>query len=55
MDIEARDLMYKYFLMEDIDIKGMSLQELFDHKFEIIQLRDKVQKKFKELEKEKPE
>ncbi len=55
MDRKTRDLMRKYFLMEDINIKEMSLQQLFDHRYEYLNLREKVQKKFEELEKEKPE
>ncbi len=49
MDKEARDLLHRYFLMDDIELKGMNLQELFDHRFEYLQLQEKIQKKFVEL------
>ena len=49
MDKELRDMLHKYLLMQDIDLKGMNLQELFDHRFHYLQLQEKVQKKFEEL------
>ena len=51
MDKESRDLLHKYFIMQDADLTGMSLQELFDYRFEYIQLHDKLQRKFEELDK----
>lgn len=50
MDKELRDMLHKYLLMQDIDLKGMNLQELFDHRFDYLQLQEKVQKQFEELE-----
>jgi len=33
------DLRHRYFLMEDIELKGMALQELFDLRHEKLTLR----------------
>ena len=41
--------------MQDIDLKGLNLQELYDHRHEYLQLQGKVQKKFEELGILKPE
>ena len=55
MDREARDLLHKYLLMQDIDLKGLNLQELYDHRHEYLQLQEKIQKKFELLGIVKPE
>ena len=39
---ENEELLYK-------DIKGMTLQELFDHKFEILRLRKVIMEKLDEI------
>jgi len=41
--------------MQDNDLKEMNLQELYDHRFEYLQLQEKIQKKFEELGIVKPE
>ena len=41
MDIEAIELYCEYEVLIDKYIKGLSLLELFDLKFEILRLRDK--------------
>ena len=51
---QAFDLIHESFNTLDIDIEGMTLQELFDHRFIDIQLCEKMVKKFEELNRKKP-
>ena len=52
MDIETIELYCEYEVLIDKDIKGLSLQELFDLKFEILRLTKVLMEKLGEVVKD---
>jgi len=51
---ELRDNFVEYIKLTEVDISNMTLQELFDHKFEIQRLSKIRLKKLDEMEKKNP-
>ena len=51
---ELRDNFVEYIKLTEVDISNMTLQELFDHKFEIQRLNKIRLKKLDEMEKKNP-
>ena len=49
MDRETIELYCEYEVLIDKDIKGLSLQELFDLKFEILRLKEEILKRLEEV------
>lgn len=36
------DLLHRYMQLENVDTEGITLQELFDHRHEYLEARDKI-------------
>ena len=51
MGIESIELYCEYEVLIDKDIKGLSLQELFDLKYEILRLKAEILKRLEKIDK----
>ena len=47
MDNEIRDLIHKYYLMEDVNLDRMSAKEAREHTAEYLKLRRELRRRFR--------